>query len=40
MQPKGRRFETASDIKRESQAALESIKENDYQGAFEAWEKR
>jgi hypothetical protein len=29
MKLKGRRFETVSDIQRESQAALDSIKEND-----------
>jgi hypothetical protein len=34
---KGRRFETGSDIQRESQAALDSIKENDFHGAFEGW---
>jgi hypothetical protein len=33
MKLKGRRFETVSDIQRESQAALDSIKKN---GAFEA----
>jgi hypothetical protein len=26
-----------SDIQRESQTALDSIKENDFHGAFEAW---
>jgi hypothetical protein len=26
-----------SDIRRESQAALDSIKENNFQAAFEAW---
>jgi hypothetical protein len=31
---KGRRFETLSDIQRESQAVLDSIKENDFHGAF------
>jgi hypothetical protein len=35
MKLKGRRSET--DIQRESQAALCSIKENDFHGAFEAW---
>jgi hypothetical protein len=34
------RFETVSDIQRESQAVLDSIKENDFHGAFEAWRKR
>jgi hypothetical protein len=29
-----------SDIQRESQAVLDSIKENDFHGAFEAWKKR
>jgi hypothetical protein len=37
MKLKGRRFET--DIQRESQAVLDSIKENDFHGAFEAWKK-
>jgi hypothetical protein len=37
MKLKGRRFETVSDIHRESQAVLDSIKENDFHGAFEAW---
>jgi hypothetical protein len=36
MKLKGRRFETGSDIRRESQAVLDSIKENDFHGAFEA----
>jgi histone-lysine N-methyltransferase SETMAR len=36
MKLKGRRFETVSDIQRESQAVLDSIKENDFQCAFEA----
>jgi hypothetical protein len=39
MKLKGRRFETVSDIQRESQAVLNSIKENDCHGAFEAWKK-
>jgi hypothetical protein len=40
MKLKGRHFETASDIQTESQAVLDSIKENDFHGAFEAWKKR
>jgi hypothetical protein len=32
--------ETVPDIERESQAILDSIKENDFHGAFEAWEKQ
>jgi hypothetical protein len=36
MKPKGRRFETVSDIQKELQAVLESIKENYFHGAFEA----
>jgi hypothetical protein len=36
MKLKGRRFETVSNIQRESQAALDSIKENNFHGAFEA----
>jgi hypothetical protein len=39
MKLKGRHFETVSDIQRESQAVLESIKENDFHGVFEAWKK-
>jgi hypothetical protein len=39
MKLKGRRFGTVSDIQRESQAVLDSIKENDFRCAFEAWEK-
>jgi hypothetical protein len=39
MKLKGRRFETVSDTQRESQAVLDSINENDFHGAFEAWEK-
>jgi hypothetical protein len=39
MKLKGRRFETGSDIQRESKAVLDSIKENYFHGAFEAWEK-
>jgi hypothetical protein len=38
MKLKGR-HETVSDIQRESQAVLNSIKENNFQRAFEAWEK-
>jgi hypothetical protein len=34
------RFETVSDIQTESQAVLDSIKENDFPGAFEVWKKR
>jgi hypothetical protein len=33
-------FETVSDIQGELQAVLDSIKENDFHGAFEAWKKR
>jgi hypothetical protein len=40
MKLKGRRFETMSDIKREWQEVLDSSKENNFHGAFEAWEKR
>jgi hypothetical protein len=39
MKLKGQRFETVSDIQRELQAVLDSIKENDFHGAFEAWKK-
>jgi hypothetical protein len=40
MKLKRRRFETVSDIQRELQAVLNSIKENDFHGASEAWRKR
>jgi hypothetical protein len=36
---KGLRFKTVSDIQRESQAILYSIKENYFRGAFETWKK-
>jgi hypothetical protein len=36
MKLKGRRFETVSDIQRESEAVLDTIKENYFHGAFEA----
>jgi hypothetical protein len=39
MKLKERCFETVSDIQRESQAVLDSIKENDFHSAFEAWKK-
>jgi hypothetical protein len=32
---KGQRFETVSDMQRESQAVLDSSKESDFHGAFE-----
>jgi hypothetical protein len=38
MKQKGR-FETVSDIQRESQVVLDSIQDNDFHGAFEAWKK-
>jgi phage regulator Rha-like protein len=38
MKLKGR-FQTVSDIQRESQAALDSIKENDFHCSLEAWKK-
>jgi hypothetical protein len=40
MKLKGRRFETVSDIQRESQAVLDSVHHNDFHGAFEAWKER
>jgi hypothetical protein len=39
MELKGRPFETVSDIQKESQGILDSIKENDFHGTFEAWKK-
>jgi hypothetical protein len=40
MKLKGRRIETVSDIRKESQAVLDSIKENGFHGVFEAWKKQ
>jgi hypothetical protein len=40
MKLKEQRFETVSDIQRELQMVQDSIKENDFHGAFEAWKKR
>jgi hypothetical protein len=39
MKLKERWFETVSRIQRELQAVLDSIKENDFHSAFEAWKK-
>jgi hypothetical protein len=39
MKLKGQRFETVSDIQWESQVVLDSVKENDFHGAFEVWKK-
>jgi hypothetical protein len=39
MNLKGQRFETVSDIQRQSQSVLDSIKENDFRGPSEVWEK-
>jgi hypothetical protein len=36
MKLKGRRFETVTNIQRESQVVLDSMKENDFHGPFEA----
>jgi hypothetical protein len=36
----GMMFQRVSDIQRESQAVLDSIKENDFHGAFKVWKKR
>jgi hypothetical protein len=36
---KGLYFETVSDIQRESQAVLNTIKEIDFHGTFEEWKK-
>jgi hypothetical protein len=36
---KGRHFETVSDIQRELQAVIDSINENYFHSAFEAWKK-
>jgi hypothetical protein len=37
MKLNGRHFETVFDIQRESQAVLDSIRANDFHGAFEEW---
>jgi hypothetical protein len=37
---KGLRFETVSNIQRESQAVLDRIKDNDFDGASEEWKKQ
>jgi hypothetical protein len=37
MKLQGPRFERVSDIQRESQVILNSIKENDFHSAFEVW---
>jgi hypothetical protein len=39
MKMKGQYFEIVSGMQRESQAVLDSIKENYFHGAFEAWKK-
>jgi hypothetical protein len=39
MKLKGQCFETVSDIQTKSQAVLDTIKENDFHGAFEACKK-
>jgi hypothetical protein len=39
MKLRGRRFRTVSDIQKELQAVLDSIKKNEFHGAFEAWKK-
>jgi hypothetical protein len=40
MKLKGGRFETVSDIQRESQVVLDSIRENYFHGVFEVWKKQ
>jgi hypothetical protein len=40
MKLKGQHFETVSDIQRELQVVLDSIKENYFHAALEAWKKR
>jgi hypothetical protein len=39
MKLKGQRFESVSGIQRELQVVVDSIKENDFHGVFEAWRK-
>jgi hypothetical protein len=39
MKLKVQHFETASDMQEESQSVLDSVKEDDFNGASEAWNK-
>jgi hypothetical protein len=39
MKLKGQRFETVSDIQKESKVVFDRIKENYFHSAFEAWKK-
>jgi hypothetical protein len=37
---KGRRFDTIVEIQEESQRVLDTIPKRDFQGCFQAWQKR
>ena len=37
---KGRRFDTIEEIQEESQRVLDTIPKRDFQGCFQAWQKR
>jgi len=37
---KGRRFQTLEEIQAESQAVLNTLRENDFQGCFKNWQRR
>jgi hypothetical protein len=39
MQLKGRRFHSAADIQQESQKALDSLTQNDFEAAFQQWQE-
>jgi hypothetical protein len=40
MKLKGRRFQTVEEIQAESQAALSTLGENDFQECFKNWQRR
>jgi predicted metalloprotease with PDZ domain len=40
MKLKGRRFQTLEEIQAESQAVLNTLRENDFQECFKNWQRR
>jgi len=40
MELKGRRFQTVEEIQAESQAVLNTLRENDFQECFKNWQRR
>ena len=40
MKPKGRRFQTLEEIQAESQAVMNTLRENDFQECFKNWQRR